>query len=266
MSKNKFSFPEWVSDFQVDDELFGQAYEETPAQFRAWLKKTIAQLWVSGGSDNPCELVEKKIWQSDFSIEKKETPADAAILVFDQGSVSSVRILAALVPALISGVKNILAVFVGEGEITRSVLAAFELSGQEKVVVLDTESLEKMLKYCLESRSVTVLLDLRSCSKPIKYSDQMKLWRSPAVSQIAICSDNYEEIQEIVSFAHPDLEIIKCSVSDVENFYAAIVPDGTDFLTCKAQLLLGHGQEGCWMWHNLSQRLFKNVSLFLTDY
>ena len=125
-----FEFPLWLQDYQIADDIFGEAYEATLPPQRAWLKKTIAQVYGINSPEAPSRTWNVNTWRGGFETEVSTAPLEWTVLLLDEKSVSAVRILAALVPALAAGVKNILAVFCGEGVISRSVLAGFELAGQ----------------------------------------------------------------------------------------------------------------------------------------
>lgn len=263
---NTFSFPDWIAECRIEDELFGQAYDDTPAHFRAWLKKTIAQLWVSGNPDSGLKKQTACSWSSGFSLRRSETPVDAVILALDSGSVSPVRVLAALVPALTAGVQNVLALHVGSGNPSPSVLAALELAGQENVATVDAEGVTSLLEYCRKNEAGTVFLDLRSRPEIIKDNPYVRYWLSPQVSRIALCGEGNPELRETIAFAHPDLLLIECSLDNVDgSFQAVIMPDGIDQGGVGCHLVLGPGQEGCWMWHDLPDSFFKRISLSLTD-
>lgn len=265
MKKNENVFPDWIFESQVDDDLFGEAYESTPPHLRAWLKKTIAQLWLTENAGGPVEKNKHLIWNSGFSLNVQKDLADAVILVLDSGTVSPVRVLGALVPALVSGIKNILAVNVSSAEIPSSILAAFELSGQENVVSGNVEFLSDIINHLKEIKAFSVILDLRAHPQKMDDSPYIRYWKCPQISKILLCAEITDEISEIVTFAHPDIELIEGGFSEAENFYAAIVPDTKKLGNCISGLVLGSGQEGCWMWLDLHESLFTKISYTITD-
>jgi hypothetical protein len=265
MKQKIFSFPEWINDCQVSDNLFGDAYENTPARFRAWMKTEIAKLWNIYEAESPSHVSFRKSWNSGFSVEQTEIPDDVVILAFDSKTVSPVRILAALVPALVSGVKNIIAVHIGDGEISSSVLAAFELSGQERVVSVSVDSFHNLIEACCCDDFSTVVLDLCGAG-PVNIDDKLniKYWRNPEITKIALCSEITKEIHELISFIHPDLDIIETSPTNLKGFYVAIVQD--ELLPgYKPKLILKSGHEGCWIWHSLTNSIFKSISFTFSD-
>ncbi|OEU69274.1 MAG: hypothetical protein BA863_03655 [Desulfovibrio sp. S3730MH75] len=266
MTLDSFTFPDWIEEFQVDDNIFGAAYEATLPPNRAWMKKTIAQVYAVNSPDSPQKTWVVNTWKGGFETEVSTAQLGCVVMLIDQGATSAVRILAALTPALAAGVKNLLVVFTGEGELSESVLTGFELAGQEVVVCLENEKLEELLSYIKDSKVDSAILDLRSNPNDIPYAQNVKYWRAPVVSNIGVCLDEDGPDMDILKFAHPDAIIEEVSIEDLGEFsgHAVVVPAelvGEALVYFK--LVLSHGQEGCWVWSDLTDLFFKKDSVAL---
>ncbi|WP_031485233.1 histidinol dehydrogenase [Maridesulfovibrio frigidus] len=266
MTLDSFTFPDWIEEFQIGDDVFGSAYEATLPPRRAWMKKTIAQVYAVNSPDSPQKTWVVNTWKGGFETEVSTAPLDCVVMLVDQGATSAVRILAALTPALAAGVKNILVVFTGEGELSQAVLTGFELAGQEAVISIENEKCDELLSNIKDSEVDSAILDLRSNPTDIPYAQNIKYWRAPVVPRIAVCLDEDGPDMDILSFAHPDAIIEEVSIEDLAEFsgYAVVVPAelvGEALVDFK--LVLSHGQEGCWIWSDLTDIFFKKDSVAL---
>lgn len=261
-----FTFPEWLQEFQIKDDIFAEAYEATlPAQ-RAWLKKTIAQVYAVNSPEAPQKKWTVNTWRGGFETEVSQSPLDWALLVLDKGSVSAVRILAALTPALAVGVQNVLIVFVGDGQITQSVLTGFELAGQEDVVQLDSEKYAVLLSDLVESGVGGAVLDLRSDPERMPYSVHIRYWRTPQISSIYVCKDEDSPDMNVLEFAHPDAEfpeVDETSLEEAEGDAAVVPAELVGEALGSFRMVLAHGQEGCWIWNDFDGSFFKQESVAL---
>ncbi|SDL62745.1 Histidinol dehydrogenase [Maridesulfovibrio ferrireducens] len=266
MTEDNFAFPEWLDDFQITDEVFAVAYEAVLPPQRAWMKKTIAQVYAVNSPDSPQSKWTVNTWKGGFETEIANSPLDCVLMLVDKGATSAVRILAALAPALAVGVQNILVVFVGEGELSQPVLTGFELAGQEAVVSLSDDKFSELISFVYESEVSTAILDLRSCPTDLSYSENVRYWRAPNISVISICADEDGPDMDVVKFAHPDVTIEETTIEDLAESGGdvAIVPAeliGEALVDFK--MVLSHEQEGCWMWNNLTDRFFRKDSVAL---
>ncbi|WP_319759625.1 hypothetical protein [Maridesulfovibrio sp.] len=261
-----FEFPEWLHDYQIEDTTFGDAYEDTLPPKRAWLKKTIAQVYGINSPDAPGKTWNVNTWRGGFETEVSTEPLEWAVLLLDAKSVSPVRILAALVPAFAAGVKSVLAVFCGEGEISRSVLAGFELAGQENVVKLPVDKVDLLLGEIIHCGIDGALLDLRGEPGYVKHGPGVRYWRVPEILSISVCREDDAPDMEVLAFAHPDVEFVEIdedsiaeSESDAVVVPAELVGDGL----MNFSIVLSHGQEGCWAWNGFNSSFFKRECVAL---
>ncbi|WP_320169868.1 hypothetical protein [Maridesulfovibrio sp.] len=262
------AFPDWLAQYQIDDTVFAEAYEATKPQLRAWMKKTIAQVYGISAPDSPRKEWNVRTWPGGFETEVSVRPLDWTIMLIDQESVSPVRLLAALVPALASGVKNVLVAFVGSGEISEPVLTGFELAGQEDVVCIEQEKLSELLDFMSAASYAGAVLDLRGKAESLSDHPELRYWRARKISSICVCKDEESPDLDILAFAHPDVGFIE---ADEESYAetqadAVVVPAelaGEALLAFR--IVLTFGQEGCWIWNDFGYRFFRQESVVLTN-
>ncbi|NDV27231.1 histidinol dehydrogenase [Desulfovibrio sp. JC010] len=261
-----FQFPEWLQEYQVEDETFGAAYEATLPPQRAWLKKTIAQVYGVNSPDAPLKTWDVNTWRGGFETEVTSTPLEWTVLLLDAKSVSPVRILAALVPALAAGVKNVLAVFGGEGEISQAVLAGFELAGQEDVVKLPQNKIEELLEHLMSSGSDGAIVDLRTDLMLLPYGPGVRYWRAPEISSISVCKEEDSPDMDVLAFVHPDVDFVEVdedSLAEVESDAAVVPAELVGDALLNFSIVLTHGQEGCWLWNGFNCSFFKRECVAL---
>lgn len=117
----------------VDDASFTDAYEAVSAPFRAWMKTTIAMHHALYGiAPSAQQRTIESVHTGCFFVETKQ-PVPWVLVVVDEYFCSGVRLLAALMPALLAGVQAVHVVRVSDGTSAwpASLLAALELAGQE---------------------------------------------------------------------------------------------------------------------------------------
>ncbi|WP_432736340.1 histidinol dehydrogenase [Maridesulfovibrio sp. FT414] len=261
-----FAFPDWIEEFQVEDNLFAEAYEATEPRLRAWLKKTIAQVYGVNAPESPRKSWTVNTWPGGFETEVSQRPLDWTVMLINEGSVSPVRILAALVPALAAGVKNVLAIYEGQGHIPQSVLAAFELAGQEDIVRLERDRLEELLTTIAVGGSCGAVLDMRQDANLFLNSPYVRYWRAPFISSISVCKDEESPDMDALAFAHPDVDFIDVdedSIAECSGDCAVVPAEFVGEALVSFRTVLAYGQEGCWIWNDFGSRFFRQESIAL---
>lgn len=283
MKQTTFSFPEWVNSQVPDDTLFAQAYQGVADAERALLKTSIARLydWYSPRKDVYGE--EMRRWSGGFDSHLLTEPVDFVLILFDDSLLSPARLLAALVPALTSGVGHILAVRVGKGSPWRkAVLTGLELAGQELVIDVDESQARRLLNDLRESDRSGAVAVLGPKAAVLWSGEQhsasrMAFWR-PRFSRMATIwmetSDTFD--LPALAFTHPDIlfsvygaeaELPSGNFTYVKGGFKDFI-DATSDVTYlpserisevlgRAKLALGPGQEGCWIWPDLHPRFFQ---------
>lgn len=261
-----FEFPDWLQDYQIEDEMFGEAYEATlPAQ-RAWLKKTIAQVYGVNSPEAPRKTWNVNTWRGGFETEVATAPLEWTVLLLDAKSVSPVRVLAALVPALVAGVGNIMAVFCGDGDISQSVLAGFELAGQEDVVRLPQGKVEELISSIVHCGVDGAVLDLRGEPDFVPHGPGVRYWRVPEISSISVCKEEDSPDMDILAFVHPDVEFVEVDEDSLDEFGSGAVVVPAELVgdaLLNYNIVLAHGQEGCWIWNGFTSSFFKRECVAL---
>ncbi len=283
MKQTAFSFPAWLNDFIPDDELFARAYADISDQNRAWLKTGISRLYDCYGPRKDLGGVDLRRWRSGFETMQSYDAVDFAVVLFDNSLLSPARLLAALVPALAGGVKNVLAARVGEaGPWRKAVLTGLELAGQELVIDITDVQARQLFNELRETNLSGAVMVLGPRAAVIKTSELQAASRisfyRPRFSRAAtIWMDDENTFDlETLAFIHPDIIF---SVFGAEPTLPAdnFSYEGEQFQDCidaimdvaylpadrvtsaltKAKVVLGPGQEGCWVWPDLHPEHFQ---------
>lgn len=132
------SYHEWLDAHLLDDSLSAGAYEALSSEERAVLKKCIARLHVVWG-ERPARQSRSRSFRQGFGVIEDDAPATYALLVCEASHPSPAAFLAALMPALLGGVSEILVCFVfpqgraaSPSGIPAPLLGALELAGVER--------------------------------------------------------------------------------------------------------------------------------------
>jgi hypothetical protein len=270
------SLSDLIGESLVDDALFAAAYGESSDRERALMKTCIARLydWYGPRKDTAREVAER--WRGGFASVRRSAPVDFALVLFDETFVSPARLLAALVPAAACGVGNVLAVRVdGGADWARPLLTAMELAGQELVADLTGEGVSALLRDLADAGANGAVVDL------VGRSGLCDGWSGVAVHapafdrSAALFLDGRDTFDlDALAFSHPDTAFTAFGadvplpdgfVRGGEGFPAfldavkdaAFVPaDRIGETLSRARLVLGPGQEGCWVWPELHPGFF----------
>lgn len=285
MTRSTFSFPDWISEFVPDDDLFAMAYEDIPDQKRAWLKTNIARLLDCYGPRQDVGVNTTRHFRSGFDLQTNHTAVDFAVVLFDGSLLSPARLLAALVPALASGVEHVLAARVGAngGPWRKAVLTGLELAGQELVVDLTDAQARRLFTQLRDSGLPGAVSVLGPKAAVIKTSElqsasRMGFWRPRFTRAATVWMDDESSFDlEVLAFTHPDMvfsvfgaktelpaDNFSYEGEDLADFMEAIIdvayapPEHMNQALRKAKLVLGPGQEGCWIWPDLYPEHFQH--------
>lgn len=263
MFENSF-FPEWLDAFVVDDEQFGTAYDTVPDNRRAWLKTTIARLHVLYGTPQVMWGRQENHWRQGHVSIAETRPVDWTTIVVDSEYASGVRLLAAAMMPLLSGVENILVVFTGDTPIAPEALAALELAGVELAVHVDAEKASAVLSELAEIQGAGRVLALGTTAREVTKSIDLGVcglssWLEPVFSSIGIIEGTALD-RDLLSWAHPDMNIVDVTEDELSSLSAVAAvcceADVVDTVPDTVPVSLGAGQEGCWIWPELQPQWF----------
>jgi len=263
MFENSF-FPEWLDAFVVDDEQFGTAYDAVADNRRAWLKTTIARLHVLHGTPQVMWGRQENHWRQGHISIAETRPVDWTVVVVDSQYASGVRLLAAAMMPLLSGVENILVVFAGDTPIAPEVLAALELAGIEMAVHVGVEKTSALMEELAGGQSAGCILALGNAAREVvRHVDGgvygISIWQEPAFTGIGVL-ENVAVDRDLLTWAHPDLSIVDVTENELSALSAVAAvcceADCVDTIPDTVPVSLGAGQEGCWVWPQLQPQWF----------
>lgn len=263
MFDNSF-FPEWLESVALDDEQFGSAYDAVPDNRRAWLKTTIARLHVLYGTPQVTWGRQENHWRQGHISIAESRPVDWTAVIVDSSYVSGVRLLAAAMMPLLSGVEDILVVFSGETPVAAECLAALELAGIEMAVQVSKEQTATLLSELSVEGASGRILALGDDAIQVVHnagvlSGGVQVWFEPQYKSIGIVAGGAFD-RDLLSWAHPDLSIVDVAADDFATVssLAAICceADVVDTVPDTVPVSLGAGQEGCWVWPQLVPQWF----------
>ncbi|AGW14255.1 histidinol dehydrogenase [Megalodesulfovibrio gigas] len=146
--------PDWMQERLVSDEAFADAYHETVPHRRALLKSTIARLHALLGERRVSNRSTASALETGMRSIVWELRLDTLVVTLPPGFSSPSRLLAAIVPAQLAGVREILVVCLrpdaepdapaAESAISPAVLAALELAGVETCLDLDMQEFRNL--------------------------------------------------------------------------------------------------------------------------
>ncbi|WP_207262281.1 hypothetical protein [Desulfovibrio sp. Huiquan2017] len=276
MRESELSLPDLIGESLVDDALFADAYGISTDGERALMKTCIARLydWYGPRKDAAREVATR--WRGGFDSVSRFAPVDFALVLFDGTLTSPARLLASLVPAVACGVRRILAVRLDVEEAwAPGLLTAMELAGQELVADLDRNGLAELLDRLAEAGASGAVIDLTADPAACPERAGLAVYR-PVFGRNAVLflDDDATFDLDALAFIHPDtaftvfgadvplpdgftrggdsFSAFLDAVRDVAYAPADRVGETLD----RARLVLGPGQEGCWVWPELQSDFF----------
>ncbi len=273
--------PDWLQDKAVADELFATAYESCSNAQRGLLKKTISLHFALSGEAPAHHSVEMEYPRLGVRVCSSTQPVDWCVLLLPHDFVSPVRALAAVVPPMLAGVRELVVVREKPEEEDHcidwpaGVLVGLELAGVRRIVDLSCQEAENLLDVLLASnRSGRILLldgggsDFFSfVPHQIRMARNVRRWlgarpligvrRQPSESVAA----NGEILSSVLGWAHPDLTPDFCANDLPETSlkaYDALLVGEQELEKPRngAGIVLGPGMEGCWFWPELNRDFF----------
>lgn len=262
--------PEWLESHRPSDALYAEAYENTPAPFRALLKTSIAFSFHRWSVSPETIRSEAKSRRTGFLHSESIRPVSWVLAFLSRGFASPSRMLSALVPAIIAGAERI--IVTSPSSFAPSIITALELSGLEDSFVLSEGNTERLYESLLSLSQEGRLLffpgpdDKKTLLHPLlqrAWSDGIAFHAdkpSPVILAPGPCA---EEIRERLAWLHPDAHIVTAPQQRVDAVFS---PAGAA-LPCASAFTAGPGMEACWpgpspdffRTHALSAFLFKEI-------
>lgn len=266
------TWPACCNANSVADEVFAAAYEAVPAELRACFKRSIACHEAVYGINVLASCTEERQLSTHERIHKQMRPLDWTLVCLDADYSSGVRLLAAVLPAILAGVPRVGILRLSRGkEWPPALLAALELVGVERVAELSAEDvIAKGFDDFLTAtarlgygRMIVMGHNLES-KLAVQYAREhgLSVLHEPPYRQIGLLKGHSGKVnQDLLAWAHPDAEFV--TVSDVSrpdllavcaNSVKDVRIDGI-----QSPLVLEAGQEGLFFWTELHRKLFKQT-------
>ena len=267
-----FAFPDLPDDFLVADAAFAEAYDACSSEERASVKTAIARMAaVSGVADTVVRHTHARMRQG-FSLHATSCPASWAMVLWDSAYTSPARVLAALMPAILAGVPNILVCRVVQDgtRFPQGLLAALELAGQELVAECGPEDALALVSRCCgeDARGRVILLGQDAVFGGIGRVAAERgvplLWYG-APARIGIVASSFAGPVDdaALRFAHPEAVLAAFEEGGAQEAFSAIFCAEAAVLQYlgEAPLVLSPGNESYWVWPGLFRDFFMETVL-----
>ena len=113
---------------RVPDERLAEAYEETSAEHRSWIKTTLALAEATYPAPPSRLTITSENAAAGFGFTRTRETAPWAVLLIGEGYASAVRLAAAIMPARLAGVEPVFAAWTGMETAPSGLFAALELT------------------------------------------------------------------------------------------------------------------------------------------
>lgn len=281
--------PDWLEARLVPDSRFARAYDSLGDSGRGLLKRLIAAHYALNPPAAALSSTRLDVLRGGLCVATDAAPRAWAVILCDGGLDAPAFLLPALVPALCSGISDVLVVRLGAGKaVAGSTLAACELAGQERVAALGAAQAQELLAHLAGCALPGVLLHadtpaLRALLARPALADVLAsqdIWRAalPMPTRCALWRDAPEDFPAetlgqlfgSLPFAEPE------AGQDFETFAAAardllLIPDGRMAQLFQleepgARVVASQSQLGLWPWRQISPESFlTRTSIFSSD-
>lgn len=274
-----FTFPGYLERSLLPDGVFAEAYAALTPETRAYVKTAIARTAAVCGCPDILRGTRAFDMRQGFVLHEAMRPADWAIVFFDEDYAAPARVLAALLPAMLAGIPDILACRVVSGAaaapLSPAVLTALELAGQELCAEFDGPGALALFRDChaASPRGRAVILGGAGSLAPLESFARdvgLPVRRYAAATRIAIDADSLpgacaEEPHGMLRFAHPDASFAltppQWEKGVVEHFSAVFCGESAvAALLGRFPLVLTPGHEVCWLWPDMDMDFFREQS------
>ncbi len=280
-----FGFPSLLEDFLVTDASFGAAYDAVSSEERAVIKTAVARMAAVLESAGHISRHSVTVARQGFTLYKRTRPVPWTMVLWDAAYAGPTRVLAALMPAMLAGVPNILACRVlpgangkggkdGPGVFPAPLLAALELAGQELAAECVSGVALDVVEACCEADARGRLVCLgraavldEVCRAAASFGVPAYRMAAPVRIGIAASSFSGPVLNDHLLLAHPDAALVSCEGNAAEGGFSAVFcaeERVADFLG-SAPLVLSPGNEGYWIWPGLGVGFFRETSTGISE-
>ncbi len=280
-------WPQSIAEAFLPDEAFARAYDALSPSQRSWIKKTVAQLYGSLEQQPPGLRAVRLP-----SHAAQDKPCQTVLLLLHEDFFSPAQTAAIVLPARMGGVEQFIALRVSENPETpwpASVLAALELTGVENAASLDDDMAAAVIAELAQgAASCRVLHPGPACTGKtaqalnalVAAQGGQCVWSPPPATEARVwAGPGIGWDLETMVWAHPGMRFTLWGAdedlpgaipkaflrggADPEQFWSpgpavAYAPAGMLQRWAGAPaLVLGPGQEGCWVWPGLTSDWFR---------
>jgi hypothetical protein len=244
----------WFDAHALDDRCMGNAYESIGGRKRASLKLCIARLHEIYG-ESPLEERRARFFRQEFRLEEEETPVEYALIVCEAAYPFASAFLAAIMPAVLAGVRRVLPCFVFSSreatgrEPAAPLLASLELAGVERAFAAAGEDLPPVL---------------RSLDNTVGQGRLLLIGSPPCGEQLVLLAHRFGLAG--VSLPHPPQagSLSPESAADGRGYGGAVSSTGTG--ASQPALFLDEGHKSVWIWPDLPPSWFRQRKLRLSSF
>lgn len=244
---------------QVPDEALAQAYDASHEADRALLKLCIARLYALY---RPARLTRTEIsttFDEGFACTVREQPLAWAVVLAGTG-VSSAKLLAACLPPLCAGVRDIWVVL--PDDFDALALTGLELAGIEQILTLSRPEIEELISHLAGIPAPGMLLDLDggSCPDSWPHGHWTPSPQGRQAAKFAVTGDldaeRQAELQERLNLLHPGCRVRHGQAGPGDTVIGQNAGAAAG-LTTDTQ------HAGVWVWPELTPEIFRKRSLRL---
>ncbi len=283
-----FSWPVHLKRYRITEQSLAEAYAALSDTERSWIKKNIAQLYALAPANAKSRVSTATRWVCGFQSTACIRPRDWAILLLDQSLTGPVWAVSAIVPAMTSGVPNILAVCQNTSSPSPHLLAGLELCGVDTICRLGRRNVSSLLENLAASATSGVILNpdnsLAQRHLPNSWPGSVAVWKPASPRRMGIWSETTDQWDwTTLAWNHPGLPLEVWGASPGKLPPGCTKKPGDWTLFCdqaylamgipeqrlpetrklRRQLILTPGQEGCWHWPDLTPEWFQTREMIL---
>ncbi|MFP4630253.1 MAG: hypothetical protein ACLFMQ_05945 [Desulfohalobiaceae bacterium] len=279
-------WPEGLQETLLPEQSFAEAYAALQDVQRAYLKQCICQIFAWYGSSQALKQRERLHWEQGFCSLGSKRPWPWAVLLLQPGMRAPAPLLAAVLPAMLAQVGEVIVLQSSEqASWPYPQLCALELAGVELAGAASAALQEELLQGLEKLNGPGLILHLghgsqglvqeqglggRSLRLGLSVPLKAGIWQEPGVQW------DFQALRT----AHPDLELQSCApgtnleiagAEQAETFFRQdwelLFAPGhlQEQAVQQAGLVLGPGQESCWIWPALQTSLFQSRCLALSS-